>query len=160
MRALSAKFILWALQEGRPHNPLRELLRFYIKEQSMWKWGTGDYTWVFLGLTNTREKGSAVWSNICKSWLNSKQNLLTLALANMEEWRNLPLWHPHRAHKEAKLVGCSTNPQRQIKRRGILTVKDVLDGDDNLIPWEAGPTQTFPRSCTFFILKYFAHSSY
>jgi hypothetical protein len=46
--ALAGRIMLWAVQDGRTEDVLRELLQHYIREKSQEHWGIADFTWMFV----------------------------------------------------------------------------------------------------------------
>jgi hypothetical protein len=44
------------------------------------------------------------------------------------------------------VVGCKTNPQRQLRNKGIRFVRDVVRAGE-LIGWDEGPSSYLPRPC-------------
>jgi hypothetical protein len=109
--------------------------------------GTNNYSWIVSPSRKVAGHGSKIWHNICNNWLCTRAALRPLSPANDEEWRLLPIWHPHLHHLSKSKACCRSNPERQLSSRGINTVGDVLDAAGNIIQWQNGPHLLYPRSC-------------
>jgi hypothetical protein len=145
-RALAGRFFLWLLQENTAGNPLRELLQYYVKQMSLQKWGTKDYTWIFAKGHPRGVQGSKVWQNMCANWKVLKERLVPKLPDNSKEWEELPIWRPHILHNSQKLASCLNNAQRQIRRRGFTRTKDVLRPNGEPISWSDAEAKGVPRS--------------
>lgn len=132
-RAIAGNLILWVL--GPTSHPLRLILQSHIHEISEKKWGCKDLTWAVTMGGSRSSRGSAAWKNICKAWTKLKPLLLPVDPRNIEEWKQLPLWRPHRNHNNHSLVNCSTRARQWLRTHGINMMGDVISPTGQFVNW-------------------------
>lgn len=134
VRALISKIILWALAAS--NRPLLIILRGYIRQMSMKKWGCKDYSWVVVPCeTLPTSQASHLLTNLCKFWNKSKKLIQHKERACMEEIKAWSLQVAGPAHIDKK-VGCKFVSQKQLYVAGLRTIHDVSNQDGSLKLWK------------------------
>lgn len=54
---------------------------------------------------------------------------------NIEEWKSLPLWSPHLAHSNVKLVRCQTQAQHRLREGGLQQIGDITTHTGEFLTW-------------------------
>lgn len=132
-KALAGNLMLWALGPG--DHPLRIILSAHLRELSRRQWGYPDFTWVVSKGGGKLSGGSTVWQNICAAWDSLKPLLVVNEPRNLEEWKLLPLWSPHLAHTNPKLVRCKSLAQHRLREGGLVQIGDITANDGSFLTW-------------------------
>lgn len=131
--ALTNNLMVWILKPG--DHPLRFILQGHIRKASSRRWGIAYLTWIVSKCGNLQMGGSAPWQNLCKGWALVKKNLLPKRPANIEEWRDLPIWRPHQNHIAEREVQCSSVAQRAIQAHRFKFMGDLMNPYGSFITW-------------------------
>lgn len=142
-KALTGNLMVWALGPG--NHPLRIILRSHIQDLSERSWGSRDFTWTVSKGGGRRSEGSTVWQNICIAWDTLKTLLIPNPPRNTEDWGNLPLWSPHSAHINPKLVRCKSQAQHRLRAAGMMTVSNISSPLGAILPWHLVATNPDDR---------------
>lgn len=140
-RAIAGNIMLWTM--GPSPHPLRRIYQSHVHELSEKKWGSRDLTWIVSPGGGTSSRGSAAWQNISRAWAKLKPSLSAVTPRNEDEWRQLPIWRPHRNHITHTNVKCSSQGQRWLRQLGPNTMGDFMAPDGRLAAWQdiyQGPT--------------------
>lgn len=137
--------MLWVLGKGT--HPLQIILRCHIQQASERRWGTADLSWTVSQCGTMKISGSAPWRRICSSWATLRRRLKPKRPANLEEWKELPLWRPHLNHIDGSLARCSSIPQKALRDSGFNRMGDVLDTATSAISWAEARRRGAPQNC-------------
>lgn len=144
-KALTGSIIIWVTMSG--HHPLRSILRGHIGAMSLRRWGNADLSWVVTKSGRLQTDGSGPWSNICQGWHDLKAHITTRRPANIDEWRDLPLWRPHVNDLIPGRARCYTRSQCILRDSGILSMGDVMCVDGTIRTWANMAERGIPARC-------------
>lgn len=139
VRALAGGFFTWAIKAG--DHPLRRLLQHRIRELSVKRWGSYDFTWIYAPCNTMPVDGSPLWGNLCRAWNTLKRQLTPWHQATVEDWRSLPLWQIHTNHNGNSMQEITRATQRSLTHAGFCTMNDVTNRDGLMMAWDSGPHQ-------------------
>lgn len=132
-RALTGSLVIWVTRTGS--HPLRSILRDHIGQMSQRRWGTNDLTWIVSPSGRLKTAGSCTWSNICNGWQELKTHIVARRPANIQEWKELPLWRPHVNHRIQSKARCSSQPLRSLRDGGLNRMGDIMRVDGSICSW-------------------------
>lgn len=121
--------------------------RTIYKRHPWRRWGTRDLAWTVSSYGLLTLNGSAPWLAICKGWARLKGWLRPQQLANLEDWQDLPLWHPKINHVIPNSSRCNSAALRKLWDCGLKRMADILNPDGSFISWEEIRRRGAGRTC-------------
>lgn len=137
--------MLWVARSEA--HPLRTILKHHIMELSWKRWHTRDLAWLVSLCGHIQGEGSATWQHICKSWAGLKKFLHYRQSVNVEEWRALPLWTPHRNQRSFGSIPKLSRAQSTMRDSGLLSMGDITNLPGQILPWDVLARRGIPDSC-------------
>lgn len=137
--AIAGNLMLWILGPGQ--HPLQIILRSHVSGLSAKRWGVPDLAWLVTHGGGKNSGGSAPWRNICRAWGELKTQVVPLTPQNLGEWLDLPIWRPHCNHVDSSLIKCTSRAQQELRRAGLVSMRDVMAPGGGFLQWEGLPPQ-------------------